>query len=361
MLALVAPLTAHQPADNVTTERVHLFYHYHKTTPIEYHQLVARHDDHLSAIHAAAILALKCKRPFVRCAARRPNPPPSTINISALAFARAALRSRTSSSKHHNNMQPNGKSIGGIGISTTGISTTARKPTNDNTDTSSQRAATRQFRHKQQTKTQTTLLPAPLGVYRALWLLFHALFRWYASARHTWQQAVHALAQRFEATNDWAVIDSGTRQLDCSTAAADDCNNATTKRECELIAKCRADLAKVPVHVAVILNERCEEAGMDDGETVAAQEAASMARLLRWVSYTGIEHISFYDYRGMYTHLFPVCVTEHLYLRTVSHFNRVQRVTRVTVHIFPYQWWFSRSNQRVATGAVSRDLCLSSA
>lgn len=125
----------------------------------------------------------------------------------------------------------------------------------------------------------------PLTVYRALWLLVHTIFRWYAAARRTWLQAVQSLAQRFEPT-------TGDYAEEC------DETSATAQRERELIAKCRADLAKVPVHVAVILNERCDNNGTNDQISVAAEETAALERLIRWVSYTGIEYISFYDFRG---------------------------------------------------------------
>lgn len=98
-------------------------------------------------------------------------------------------------------------------------------------------------------------------IYQSVWLLLHALFRLFVTVHGTWLHTLRMVALSFEPER-------------------------TDERDDQLIGKCRADLAKLPRHVAVILNEN------DDG-------ADRLARLIRWTEQTGIEHISFFDYRGM--------------------------------------------------------------
>lgn len=98
-------------------------------------------------------------------------------------------------------------------------------------------------------------------IYQSLWLLLHAICRLVAAVQRTWLHALRTTALSFEPER-------------------------STERDSQLIDKCRADLAKLPRHVAVILNDNVEGADR-------------LARLIYWAEQTGIEHLSFYDYRGM--------------------------------------------------------------
>lgn len=104
----------------------------------------------------------------------------------------------------------------------------------------------------------------PPIVYETLWLLLHAVFRLVVAVRREWLDAVARVAAHFEPP-------------------------ATPARERELIERVRTELSKLPAHVSVILNAETP----DDERT-----AAKLAQLLRWSEYAGIEHLSFYDYRG---------------------------------------------------------------
>lgn len=102
----------------------------------------------------------------------------------------------------------------------------------------------------------------PANMYRAVYFLIHALFR-----------VLTAITSLVLSLQKYA------NDLFCT-------GYSTHKNDQYIIELGKTGLIKVPQHIAIIFNN-------------TEQQVEPLARLVRWIVLTGVQYISFYDFRGM--------------------------------------------------------------